>query len=117
MKALLLFTFSLSIISCNKHTCALQVETNKQKFKTHLHIIYSYERDAKKVLINDYRDAINFLSIVTGVDSRADYSSTFGYRNRSNYKEDMKRWKRWYKKNNCWLTDRYIDSAFKSVKP
>ena len=116
MRAIISIMLSLLTLSCGKHTCPSVVEINKQQFQKHLNTISSYEEGRKKVLIDEYRDAINFLSIVTGINSRADYSSTIGYGNRTEYKMDMREWKKWYKRNNCRLTDQYIDSVFKNVK-
>ena len=110
------FIFFLLVVSCNRHACPSKVEANKQQFQKHLSEISSYEEGRRQVLVDDYREAIDFLSLVTGIDSKADYSSTFGYRNRASYKKDMRQWKRWYRKNSCKLTDQYIDSAFKSVR-
>ena len=102
--------------SVTAYACPSAVEINKQQFKKHLNTISSYQEGRKKVLVDEYRDAISFLSIVTGINSKADYSSTIGYSNRTEYKMDMKKWGKWYKRNNCRLTDQYIDSAFKSMK-
>lgn len=111
------YIFSLLIVSCSRNACPLKA--NKQQFRNHLSIISSYEKGRRSVLVDDYRKSISFLYLITGIESKADYSSTFGYRNRADYKEDMRLWKKWYRRNRCKLTDQYIDSAIarKQYKP
>ena len=115
MRVLILSGLVLLITCCNRHSCPATAEINKDLFRKHLATIHESEAGRGKVFVDDYRAAINFLSLVTGIDSKADYSSTFGYRNKTDYKSDMKQWQKWYKKNQCKLTEQYIDSAFKSV--
>ena len=43
--------------------------------------------------------------------TRAEYSSTVGYRDKARYREDMYAWRNWLNKNKCKLTQYYIDSA------
>ena len=100
--------------SCNN--CKSLTKINSNTFKKHIITVRVYEEGKRAVLVDDYRDAIDFLSLVTGIDSKAGYSSTVGYRNKDDYKKDMEAWRGWFKKNRCKLTDQYIDSAFKSVQ-
>jgi hypothetical protein len=112
---LLILVFFSTVLSCNKYTCPAVVEANKKEYQQYMKTVSDYEEEGKNILIENYREAIIFLSLVTGINSKADYSSTFGYRNKSDYKNDMEHWGKWYKKNNCKLTQQYIDSAFKGV--
>jgi|688.fasta_scaffold261474_1 hypothetical protein len=112
---LLLFGLSILLSNCSHYNCPATVETNKENFKKYLNIIKSREVDGKTTFVDEYREALNFLSLVTGIDSKADYSSTFGYRDKTDYKNDMKQWKKWYKENQCKITEQYVDSVYKRV--
>jgi hypothetical protein len=115
MKFILYIVLILLSINCNRKNYPESVESNRALFKMHLSIINKIESGKGAVYVDDYRSAINFLSIVTGINSKADYSSTIGYMDKNDFKSDMKKWKKWYKTNSFKLTDQYIDSAFKSV--
>jgi len=112
---LLLFGLSILLSNCSRHNCMSTVETNKENFKKFLNIIKGREAGGKSTFVDEYKEAINFLSLVTGIDSKADYSSTFGYRDKADYKNDMKQWKKWYKENQCKITNEYVDSVYKRV--
>jgi hypothetical protein len=94
MRIILLFALFLFLLSCSHYNCSISVKSNKKKFKNSLAVIEKGEEGNRYVLIEKYREAINFLSLVTGIDSKADYSSTFGYRNTGDYKSDMEQWKK-----------------------
>lgn len=111
----MLFIICFLILSCSRKICTQAVERNKEQYQTYLKSISNYEEGKKSILVDNYRNAINYLSLVTGINSKADYSSTVGYKSKADYKSDMRQWKLWYKKNSCKLTEQYIDSAFRSV--
>jgi len=106
-------TIFLIVLGCNKNNCPIGTNNNQMIFKKNLDLIASYENGKKPVLVEEYRSAINYLSFVSGISSKADYSSTFGYQKREDFKNDMALWKKWYKKNKCLLTEKYVDSIFK----
>ncbi|HYE54230.1 MAG TPA: hypothetical protein VD996_05275, partial [Chitinophagaceae bacterium] len=64
----------------------------------------------------DYLSALVFLTNVTGIHSRAEYSHAFGYRNNKYYQEDMQAWTKWLDSNKCKLTKAYVDSVVSKVK-
>ena len=113
MKFLILLGLSLVLTNCNRRTCPTATEIDI--FKKNLKIIKDAEQGHNTILVDDYRKAINFISLVTGIDSKADYSSTIGYRKKSEYKSDLKKWKKWYRENQCKLTGYYVDSVYKRV--
>jgi hypothetical protein len=81
------------------------------EFEKRYNLIKSAEEANAEVVVDDYRDALFFLSNVTGIVTRAEYSSTVGYRDKAKYREDMDAWRNWLNKNKCKLTQHYIDSA------
>lgn len=78
-------------------------------------VIQGAEREGSSVLVEEYRNALYFLSLVTGIATDADYSSTFGYGNKEDYQRNMRDWKDWYKRNKYRITDKYVDSVYKRV--
>ena len=81
------------------------------EYERRYNLIKSAEEANVEVYVDDYRNALFFLSNVTGIVTRAEYSSTVGYRDKTKYKEDMNAWRNWLNKNKCKLTQHYIDSA------
>jgi len=66
-----------------------------------------------KIGDDDYRYAIAFLSAITNHSSRAEYSSTMGYRNKKYYQQDIHVWKRRLRDNQCTYTLAKADSIMK----
>lgn len=86
------------------------------KFKYNLSVIKSAEEENASVLVDEYRNALIYLTSVTQIMTKADYSSTIGYRSKEDYIKDMKLWNDWLKKNKCKLTERYVDSCMAGVQ-
>ena len=103
----------LFLMSCGKNICPESSRENQQLYKSYMRLISDYETGKKKVFVDDYREATNFLSFTTGIISESDYSSTFGYKKKEQFENDMKLWRMWYKKNKCMLTKYYVDSVMK----
>ena len=110
-----LFLFCIVLISCRSPQCIAD-QAAVDEFEKHYNVIKTAEETKTSFLVKDYRNALLFLTNVTGIDSRAEYSSTVGYRNKRFYKEDMKAWRTWLNKNRCRLTKQYIDSALAKVQ-
>ena len=102
--------------SCRSVHCTID-ENIVNEFKQKINLIRSAEEKNIEVNTDDYLSALTFLSHVTGKSTRAEYSSTFGYRNDQYYKEDMKAWEGWLNKNKCKLTRSYVDSALSTANP
>lgn len=115
MKFFSLILFTFLTMSCSHKICSSETKGNMEVFKKQLNLITDYEDGKKNVLVEEYRQALFFLSFVTGIDTKAGYSSTIGYSNKEDYKMDFQHWEKWYKKNKCILTDHYIDSMYKRV--
>ena len=98
------------LIAC-KATHCIEDKAAIAEFEKKYHLIKSAEEANMEVYVDDYRDALFFLSNVTGIVTRAEYSSTVGYRDKDKYNEDMKAWGKWLKENKCKLTIKYIDST------
>jgi hypothetical protein len=93
-------------------------EKNIAEFKKNIEMVKSFQESKDKAYIDvdGYRQALFFLSGVTGVATRAEYSSTLGYKNEEFYKEDMTAWMHWLNKNKCKLTTTYVDSTMAKFK-
>jgi hypothetical protein len=76
-----------------------------------MELIRSYQERNVEVYKEDYMSALIFLTNVTGIPSRTEYSHTFGYRNEQYYREDMRAWSKWLDDNKYKLTRRYVDSV------
>lgn len=105
----------MEISACRASYCPGN-SSNIEKFTKNVDIIRSAEETNMQVLIDDYRAAIIFLSKITGVMARTDYSSTIGYRSKDDYLMDIKFWNNWLAKNKCKLTTTYIDSCMVKVQ-
>ena len=111
------YFLALIIISCSCRSVRCTIDENiVNEFKQKINLIRSAEEKNVEVLVDDYLSALTFLGHVTGKPSRAEYSSTFGYRNDQYYKEDMKAWEELFNKNNCKLKRSYVDSALSKAK-
>ncbi|MDH7463873.1 hypothetical protein QEG73_21405 [Chitinophagaceae bacterium 26-R-25] len=115
MKFFSMILFVFFGMGCGRKICSSEAKTNMEIFQKQLNVITSYEGGKKSVLVEDYRQALFFMSFVTGIDAKAGYSSTIGYSSKEDYKKNIQEWKEWYKKNKCKLTDHYIDSVYKRV--
>ncbi len=100
MKKLLYITIIL-FCSCKSQECKNINYELINKFEKNLSIIKK-EQDPKDVTnVDEYRAALLYLANTTGIMTRADYSSTIGYQNKSDYRHDRKVWKEWLNKNKC----------------
>lgn len=72
-------------------------EFSQVEFTHSVELIVKQKNATEFVLVNDYRKAILYLGKITGHYSRADYSSTVGYRHTKDYKSDLRFWKKWYR--------------------
>ena len=115
MSRVFLYLLIFSQCSC-KTTHCVEDKTSTERFKKNVGLIKAYEEKNTEVYVDEYREALLFLSNVTGIITRAEYSSTFGYRDKVKYKEDITAWEKWLNKNKCKLTQRNIDSAMAQVR-
>jgi hypothetical protein len=109
--AALFICSSLFLACCNRNICPA-AGTNAAQFKKYLVVVSDKELGRRFVYTEEYRQALNFLSSVTGIVANVDPSSIKGYDTYGDYKTDMQMWKRWYRKNHCKLTAEYVDSSF-----
>ena len=100
MKNLLIITIIL-FYSCKSQDCQ---NTNYELiniFERNLSVIKKAQNPKAVTNVEEYRAALLYLSTTTNIMTKADYSSTIGYANESDYKHDMKLWKMWLKENRC----------------
>jgi hypothetical protein len=109
-----LFLFFFVFIACRSSRCVVD-QGAVNEFEKHYNVIKTAEETKTEFLVKDYRNALLFLTNITGINTRAEYSSTVGYRNAQFYKEDMKTWRVWLDTNKCKLTRHYIDSTLAKV--
>ena len=111
------YLFALIVIfySCRSSRCTVD-KTITDEFKNKINLIRSAEERNIEIQVDEYLSALTYLTHITGIPARADYSSTFGYRNSKYYREDMKMWERWFDKNRCNLTKGYVDSALAAAR-
>lgn len=114
MKAKLFFLLLL-IWACNRNNYPASVKINQEAFQKHLKVINNSENAVKGVSVEKYKNAVIFLSVVTKINSKANYSSTVGYKNKKDFEENMRDWKDWFNINKSKLTDSYIDSCFAGI--
>ncbi|RKR09234.1 hypothetical protein C8C83_0854 [Flavobacterium sp. 90] len=55
----------------------------------------------KEVKVVEYRNALTYLSITSGIMTLAEYSDTIGFKSAADYNHDMKLWREWLEKNRC----------------
>lgn len=103
----------IPIFGCSRHFLDSSIKENQKYFKKSLNVISENEKHKRPVLVKEYEDSDFFLSIITGIPSNAELGNTMGYRNKSDYVEDIKKWKNWFRINKELLTNQYIDSAYK----
>lgn len=116
MRIVSLIILFLTTGSCSHYVYDAGVKKNENAFKRYLKTISNYENGKKEVLVTKYREAIFFLSFVTNIDSKADYSTTIGYKSKEDFLNDRRKWKKWFGKNKSKLTNKYIDSIYKSLR-
>lgn len=87
-------------------------ESEVKRFLMNMDIIKHWEEgvDGHILMVDDYRNALYYLSDVTGINTKADYSSTMGYSNKDDYRADIRLWRKWLNKNKCQLTQSFVDS-------
>ncbi len=67
----LMYAFTLG---CSPKVCSPNTSENVKTFKTHLENMSRYEEGKSAILVEVYRDAIFYLSAVSGIMSTACYS-------------------------------------------
>jgi hypothetical protein len=103
------------LLACKARHCPVN-DIVVEKFRNNLALIKSAEENNLFVSTDEYRNSLIFLTSVTGIMTKADYSSTMGYTSKEDYIRDMKLWSEWLKKNKCKLTVRYVDSCMADVQ-
>ncbi len=93
----LLFVIILS--SCKSKDCASMNYKLIDEFESKLAIVKKAQK--KEIKVVEYREAITYLSITSGIMTLAEYSDTIGFKNAGDYKHDMKLWREWLDKNHC----------------
>lgn len=79
-------------------------------FNRRLLIVQQLQERSAIVGVDDYGEAIWYLSKITGIFSHADISSTLGYRDKGLYESDVSRWRDWLRANRCNFTVAKADS-------
>jgi hypothetical protein len=116
MKYSTIFLLIVSLLcSCRSSRCIVEKKAVDQ-FNEKISLIKSFQEKNVEVSKDNYLSALIFLTNVTGVPSRAEYSHTFGYRNEQYYREDMQAWRKWLDQNRCKLTTAYIDTVLSKAK-
>lgn len=69
------------------------------EFESKLAIVKKAQK--KEIKVVEYRDALTYLSITSGIMTLAEYSDTIGFKNAADYNHDMKVWREWLDKNRC----------------
>lgn len=115
MKFFIFASLSFLLVCCSRKTCIDTVAVNRNSYERYLIILEESKHPNKLVMPKEVDEAITFLEIVSGITSRAERNDNRAYRNKSDFKSDIKLWKQWYKKYQCELTLHYVDSVFKSV--
>lgn len=99
MKNLICLVFVL-FLSCKVHQCKTLNYTLINEFEKNLKIVKEMHQ-GKKVKTLEYKNALQYLVKTTEIMTRADYSSTLGFKNDNDYNHDMNLWKEWLKRNRC----------------
>ncbi|HKO81558.1 MAG TPA: hypothetical protein VJU78_14235 [Chitinophagaceae bacterium] len=115
MKIIIFITICLVFISCTRQVCPGTINVNRNMFKRYLIILNQSKHPRKLVFPKEVDEAIGFLEIVSGINSKAELDNIRVYKNKNDFRNDIKQWEEWYKENKCKLTIQYVDSAFKSV--
>ncbi len=103
MYRLILILLCLSSCAAQKH-CKTRDKDFENAFNRRLLLVQQLEERSAVVGVDDYMETIWYLSKLTGIVSRADISSTLGYRNHAAYSADMAAWKKWLRQNKCGYT-------------
>jgi len=80
-----------------------------EEYRQHLEIILKQEK-GDSTDVDEYFGAMKYFYKITGSFLRAKYDNGLGYRDKSVYKEDVKRLKLWLEKNKCTFTKEMADS-------
>lgn len=116
MRFLVCIILSLLLICCNRKVCSDSVYVNRDAYKRYLIILKESAHPKKLVMPKEIDEGIMYLEVVSGISSKAERSDVRIYRDKSDFKSDLKLWEQWYKNNKCKLTLHYVDSAFNAVK-
>jgi len=116
MKLLCLLVLLNLFVNCNPSKCASSDKIYREAFCQKVSIVERAGKVNSGISADEFRNAILYLFVISGIQSKAGFSSTFGYASKTEYDNDLKDWRDWYEKNRCNLTDRYIDSAFTRSK-
>ena len=104
-----LILLTLYISSCGTTNCTVDKKF-VANFNKKIQVIKSLENHTAFVSPEDYGYTLIYLSKITGITSRSDYTSTLGYRDREIYKDDLKKYREWLKNNRCKFTNYKADS-------
>lgn len=116
MRFLVCIIFSFLLTCCNRKVCSDSVSVNRDAYKRYLIILGESTHPKKLVMPKEIDEGIMYLEVVSGISSKAERTDVRSYRDKSDFKSDLKLWKQWYKNNKCKLTLHYVDSAFNAVK-
>jgi hypothetical protein len=115
MRILTLIILCFAFTNCSRYSCPDSVDVNRNLYKRYLIILNESKHSRKLVLPKEVEEATSFIEIVSGINSKAQIDNVMTYRNKADYKNDIKKWEQWYKENKCKLTIQYVDSSLKSV--
>ena len=104
----ILLILFINICGCKTYNCKGDKEFDYE-FKEKINIIRSQYKN-EIVYVEEYRKAGLFLGRLTKHYPSSDMSSTIGYERKEDFKNDIKIWKDWYKKNKCKYTKPIVDS-------
>jgi hypothetical protein len=97
----LFYILIIIFYSCKSHDCVNPNYELINKFEHNLSIVKRAQDHSKVTKVDEYRSALLYLSNTTQIMTKADYSSTIGYKNADDFKHDMRLWKKWLKENSC----------------
>lgn len=98
MKKLILISFIF--LSCKSTKCSDSDIEFVKNFNSKIEIV-EREHKGKEVNVQQYVEALVYLSKTTNIYTHAEVGTTLGYQDEEEYKSDMKLWKEWLKKNKC----------------
>lgn len=112
MKLFSLFILITCFFRCSDKNCDVDISF-KKRFDDCISLIKESE-EGKVVYTSKKLDALIFLSVVTGHQTKINDPEYPMYRSRNDFKTDLRAWKHWFEENKCVVSLKKADSLLKA---
>jgi hypothetical protein len=120
MKIKYYLVIALLSFHCNlNNNLSLNCDENFKKNESHLFIENCFQiienRLSHTLTVSGDEIYFSFIEKLTNIESSVSFGDVSYYQKKSDYREDIKNWKSWYRNNGCGLKTDVVDSIKLSV--